>query len=85
MIERQTEYFRKPETIAPSVVDDIEITTATKDVININPNDLLGKIADGIRNIVGLAVEIGHPSEATVPLIISNAFKNLAALSVESG
>lgn len=36
MIERQTEYFRKPETIAPSVVNDIEIKTATKDVININ-------------------------------------------------
>lgn len=57
----------------------------SKDVINMNPNDLLGKIADGVRNIVGLAVEIGHPTEATVPLLISNAFKNLAALSVESG
>jgi hypothetical protein len=57
-------------------------TMLSKDVINMNPNDLLGKIADGVRNIVGLAVEIGHPTEATVPLLISNAFKNLAALSV---
>ena len=57
----------------------------SKDVINMNPNDLLGKVAEGIRNIVGLAVEIGHPTEATVPLLISNAFKNLAALSIESG
>lgn len=50
-----------------------------------NPADLLGKVSEGIRNIVGLAVEIGHPTEATVPLLIANAFKNLAALSIESG
>jgi hypothetical protein len=50
-----------------------------------NPDSLLGKIAEGINNIVGLAVEIGHPTEATVPLLIGNAFKNLAALSLESG
>lgn len=60
-------------------------TMLSKEVINMNPSDLLGKVSEGIRNIVGLAVEIGHPTEATIPLLISNAFKNLAALSIESG
>ena len=50
-----------------------------------NPSDLLVKVSEGIRNLVGLAVEIGHPTEATIPLLIGNAFKNLAALSLESG
>jgi len=36
MTESQTEYFRKPETIAPSIVDIVEVPTATDDVININ-------------------------------------------------
>lgn len=57
-------------------------TMLNKDVINLNPNDLLAKVSEGIRNIVGLAVEIGHPTEATVPLLIGNAFKNIAALSL---
>jgi len=57
----------------------------SKDVINMNPESLLDKVSEGIRNIIGLAVEIGHPTEATVPMLISNAFRNLAALSLESG
>lgn len=31
-------------------------TMLNKDVINMNPNDLLCKVSEGIRNIVGLAV-----------------------------
>jgi hypothetical protein len=43
------------------------------------------KFALGVRNLIGLSVEVGHPTAATIPFIISNSFKNIAALSIESG
>lgn len=56
-----------------------------EEIINIDPSALLTKFQTGIRNIAGLSLEAGYPIEATVPLIIANSFKNLAALSIESG
>ena len=55
------------------------------EVINIDPASLLVKLQTGIKNLAGLSLEAGYPIEATVPLIVGNAFKNLAALSIESG
>lgn len=54
-------------------------------VINIDPASLLTKFQSGIKNLAGLSLEAGYPIEATVPLIIANSFKNIAALSIESG
>jgi hypothetical protein len=45
----------------------------------------LTKFQQGIKNLAGLSLEAGYPIEATVPLIIANSFKNIAALSLESG
>lgn len=54
-------------------------------VINIDPASLLVKLQAGIKNLAGLSLSAGYPIEATVPLIIANSFKNIAALSIESG
>lgn len=35
--------------------------------------------------MAGISLEAGYPIEATVPLILANSFKNIAALSIESG
>jgi large subunit ribosomal protein LP0 len=66
-----------------SVYDDGSILP--QEVLNLDPTALLGKFADGARNIAGLSLEAGYPIAATVPLMISKAFKNLSALSIESG
>lgn len=55
------------------------------EIINIDPSNLLTKFQSGIRNIAGLSLSAGYPIEATVPIIIANSFKNIAALSIESG
>ncbi len=55
------------------------------EVINIDPASLLVKFQQGIKNLAGLSLEAGYPIEATVPLMIANSFKNIAALSLESG
>ena len=56
-----------------------------QEVINIDPAALLTKFQQGIKNLAGLSLSAGYPIEATVPLIIANSFKNIAALSIESG
>jgi len=54
-------------------------------IVNLDPTSLLTKFQTGAKNIVGLSLSAGIPIAATVPLIIGNAFKNIAALSLESG
>ena len=54
-------------------------------VINIDPSSLVGKFQIGVQNIAGLSLSAGYPIEATIPLIIGNSFRNIAALSLESG
>ena len=66
-----------------SVYDDGSILPEA--VLNLDPAALLGKFSEGARNLAGLSLEAGYPISATIPLMISNAFKNLAALSLESG
>ena len=56
-----------------------------QEVINIDPASLLTAFQSGIKNLAGLSLEAGYPIEATVPLILANSFKNIAALSLESG
>lgn len=57
----------------------------SEEIINIDPAQLLKKFQSGIKNLAGLALSAGYPIEATIPLIIANSFKNIAALSIESG
>lgn len=54
-------------------------------VMNIDPSSLLTKFQTGVKNLAGLSLAAGYPIEATIPLIIANSFKNIAALSIESG
>jgi hypothetical protein len=66
-----------------SVYDDGSILPEA--VLNLDPTALLSKFEAGSRNIIGLSLTAGYPISATIPLLITNAFKNLAALSIESG
>ena len=55
-----------------------------EEIINIDPTSLVGKFQGGIRNLAGLSLSAGYPIEATVPIIIANSFKNIAALKIHS-
>jgi large subunit ribosomal protein LP0 len=66
-----------------SVYDDGAILP--EEILSLNPAALLSKFETGARNIVGLSLATGYTISATIPLIIGNAFKNIAALSLESG
>ena len=65
-----------------SVYDDGSILG--QDVLSISPAEILSKFQAGASNITALSLELGIPTEASVPYMIANAFKNLAAISVET-
>lgn len=56
-----------------------------QEVINIDPASLLTSFQSGVKNLAALSLEAGYPIEATIPLILANSFRNIAALSLESG
>lgn len=56
-----------------------------EEIINIDPSTLLDKFQIGVQNITGLSLGSGYAIEATIPLIIGNSFRNIAALSISSG
>lgn len=66
-----------------SVYDDGSILPEA--ILNLDPASLLTKFETGVRNITSLSLGAGYPIEATIPLIIGNAFRNIAALSLETG
>lgn len=65
-----------------SVYDDGSILG--QDVLSISPAEIISKFQVGASNITALSLELGIPTEASVPYMIANAFKNLAAISVET-
>lgn len=66
-----------------SVYDDGAILPEA--ILNLDPNSLISRFEQGVKNITSLSLGAGYPIEATIPIIIGNAFKNIAAFSLESG
>jgi large subunit ribosomal protein LP0 len=54
-------------------------------ILNLDPANLLARFEQGVRNITALSLGAGYPIEATIPIIIGNAFRNIAAISLETG
>ena len=54
-------------------------------ILNLDPSSLLSRFEQGVKNITALSLGAGYPIEATIPLIIGNAFRNIAAISLETG
>ncbi|XP_031564345.1 60S acidic ribosomal protein P0-like [Actinia tenebrosa] len=53
-------------------------------VLDITPEDLLGRFREGIANVASVCLEIGYPTVVSVPHSIINGFKNVAAVAVET-
>jgi len=52
-------------------------------VLDINDSVILGKFMGGVANLAAFSREIGVPTEAALPHMMCNAFKNLVAAVVE--
>jgi len=53
-------------------------------VLDISPEDLLGRFMQGLANVAALSLGIGYPNKASAPHMVVNGFKNLLALAAET-
>jgi large subunit ribosomal protein LP0 len=65
------------------VYDDGSILTP--EIFNITPDEILNKFRSGVANLAALSLSLGLPNDLSVPHMILNGFKNLAAIGLETG
>jgi len=51
-------------------------------VLDLTDDDILKKFFRGVSNVAALSLQIGYPTVVSVPHSVSNAYKNLLAISV---
>jgi large subunit ribosomal protein LP0 len=66
-----------------SVYEDGSILNA--EVIALTPEDICANFTKYVNNISAMSLALGLPVECSVPHMIANGFKNIAAFSLESG
>jgi len=55
------------------------------EILDITPEELMGRFFGGVRRIAAIGLAIGYPTEASLGHNIANGFKKLLALSATSG
>jgi len=53
-------------------------------LLSLGPNDVLQQLAKGIQRLACISLQVGFPTLASVPHLISKAYRNLVAISVET-
>jgi len=53
-------------------------------VLDLTDADLLAKFSAGVANVASLSLQIGYPTLAALPHALSNAYKSVLAVSVET-
>jgi len=53
-------------------------------VLDLTDADLLQKFTDGLSNVASLALSVGVPTLASLPHALSNAYKNVLAVSIKT-
>jgi len=64
------------------VYDDGSILTP--EVFKMSPDDILAKFRRGCNNLAALSLAVGDVNELSVPHLMLNGFKNIAAISLEA-
>ncbi|XP_038052603.1 60S acidic ribosomal protein P0-like [Patiria miniata] len=50
-------------------------------ILDITPEDILAKFFEGVRRVASVCLQIGYPTQASVPHSIINGFKRLLAIA----
>jgi len=53
-------------------------------VLDLTDDDILGKFRSGVNRIASLSLELGLPTLASLPHALSNAYKNVLSIAVET-
>jgi len=65
------------------IYDDGSVYNAS--VLDVTDEDIVAKLSAAIRNVAAVSREVGIPTQASVPHIMSEAFKFCVALVMDSG
>jgi large subunit ribosomal protein LP0 len=64
------------------VYDDGSILTP--EIFKMSPDDIIAKFRAGANNLAALSLAVGDVNELSVPHMLLNGFKNIAAISLEA-
>jgi large subunit ribosomal protein LP0 len=64
------------------VYDDGSILTP--EIFKMSPDDIISKFRAGANNLAALSLAVGDINELSVPHMLLNGFKNIAAISLET-
>ena len=53
-------------------------------VLDITPADIIAKFQAAVANVASVSLEVGYPTQASIPHQIRNAFKNLVGITFET-
>jgi len=56
----------------------------TPEVLDITPEDIVGRFLTSISNVAAVSLEIGYLTVASVPHVLANGFKDVLAVAVET-
>ena len=65
-----------------SVYDDGSILAP--EVMTMTPDDICEKFKSGVNNLISLSLNLGFANELSIPHMVINSFKNLAAISLST-
>lgn len=57
----------------------------TPDIVAITPDSIVERFQSAVNNIAAMSLQLNLPTAVSVPHMIANAFKNVCAISLESG
>lgn len=60
-------------------------TLLTPEIFNMNPNEILDKFRNHASKIASISLAIGQPNALSVPHMVVNSFKNIAAIALQAG
>jgi len=60
-------------------------TLLSPEIFNMNPNEILDKFRSHASKIAAISLQIGQPNQLSIPHMIINSFKNVAAIALQSG
>lgn len=55
------------------------------EIVSITPSMILEKFSSAVNNVTAMSLSLNLPTVLSVPHMISNSFKNICAISIESG
>lgn len=59
-------------------------TTYAAHILDISHDELIAKFTNGVAKVAAISLAIGYPTQASLPHLVSNAFKKIMSIALEA-